>query len=145
MASKTQKPFVLKVFIRNALRRVFARTQPYHMCRKKVEKVEYTAGGAKRCFFRCEHCNKLFPRKETQVDHVHPVQPLDGHDPDYNEFIELLFNGKLQCLCKECHKTKSAAESTERAESRRVLKDTQIVAESRPIGTPKRSKRAPAK
>lgn len=122
MASSKAKTFNQKAFIRNALRRVFARTPAYYLCRDKVKQTEYTKGGAKRCFYMCEICGFMFVRDDTQVDHINPCQPVDGHDPDYNEFIDLLFNGQLQCVCKSCHKEKSALEATQRAEARRALK-----------------------
>lgn len=49
----------------------------------------------------CAECGKRTER--ASADHIHPV----GLASDWNEFIEMMFFGELQCLDKQCHKTKT--------------------------------------
>lgn len=62
--------------------------------------------------FRCASCNKDFPQKDVQVDHIQPVvDPYKGFK-DWNTFVKRLFCEKsnLQVLCKACHHLKTQEE-----------------------------------
>lgn len=53
--------------------------------------------------------------EKLYADHITPVvSPSEGFK-DWNDYIERLFNGKLQALCGKCHKVKSKAEAKERS------------------------------
>jgi 5-methylcytosine-specific restriction endonuclease McrA len=49
----------------------------------------------------CNLCERKTER--ASADHIIPV----GLATDWNSFIEMMFFGELQCLCKPCHKSKS--------------------------------------
>lgn len=70
--------------------------------------------------YRCNSCKRIFGRKEIQMDHVEPV--IDVHRgfttlDDYAARLIPNVDG-WQCLCKTCHKFKSAQEN----EIRRLTK-----------------------
>lgn len=62
--------------------------------------------------YLCASCNKEFPGKEVNVDHVSPVVcPVEGFI-NWDVYIKRMFCGKenLQVLCEKCHDLKSADE-----------------------------------
>ena len=89
-----------------------------------------------RVMYECEICHKLFfdkvwvkckngKWKKTSgvaLDHVEPVVPVDQVSWDWNTYIEHMFTGRMQLLCVECHKIKSAQETELRMEFRRRTK-----------------------
>lgn len=81
--------------IRAALRQVF-RWSPMRVQALKRARIG-------RGSYLCAKCEKIFGPKEVQVDHVlRVVSP--GSDPgDWNLYVENLFDGDLQVLCKPCH------------------------------------------
>ena len=72
-------------------------------------------GGA--MYFCAKHKQKKsFLRKDIQVDHIDPVEPIDRKVTDWNEHIKRLFCevSNLQVLCKPCHLIKSIEENANR-------------------------------
>lgn len=70
--------------------------------------------------YRCSVCFGDFPLSEVVVDHIKPViDPLKGFTT-FDEYIEGMFceTENLQCLCKACHKDKTADESSQRKRHR---------------------------
>jgi len=60
--------------------------------------------------YQCNHCNKWFPDKDVQVDHIVPVGTLKCAE-DLIGFLERLTPEEgFQVLCKECHNTKTQSE-----------------------------------
>jgi hypothetical protein len=62
---------------------------------------------------------------KIEIDHVSSVQPLDGRELTFDEYIDRVFcdESNLMALCKSgCHQSKSAVEASERAEYRRKKK-----------------------
>lgn len=61
---------------------------------------------------KCEICNKVYPQKGVQVDHIEGAGSLNEAE-DIQGFMERLaivdFSG-VQILCKECHSYKTHAE-----------------------------------
>jgi len=55
-----------------------------------------------RGLYQCFACKQLYGPKAVQVDHIVPIGAFDGWDG----FIERLFEGELQVLCKPCHLSK---------------------------------------
>lgn len=91
-----RKPRRIKIWnktskIKSALRQVW-RWSP-----RRVEALRMSRVG--RGSYLCAYCKSLFGPKEVQVDHVEPVKMAE----DWNQYIEMLFEGKLQVLCKSCH------------------------------------------
>lgn len=67
--------------------------------------------------FECEECGRYpFTRKEVEIDHIIPVESLDGWD-GWDEFVKRAIgvpSEGLQVVCKDCHSRKSAAENRKR-------------------------------
>jgi hypothetical protein len=63
----------------------------------------------------CASCGVLCPKKAWDLDHRRPLIEAEGRI----EFWEL---PNLQILCKPCHKAKTGAEATARAEARKAAK-----------------------
>ncbi len=66
--------------------------------------------------YKCKSCEKDYPAKNVQVDHVKPIiDPVQGFttwdEVIYNMFCE---RDNLQVLCKTCHDTKTKSEKEER-------------------------------
>lgn len=65
--------------------------------------------------WECAGCKGIFKREELHGDHRHPViEPEKGFE-DWNTFMERLFLGEIQPLCKsKCHAEKTKAENITR-------------------------------
>jgi 5-methylcytosine-specific restriction endonuclease McrA len=55
--------------------------------------------------YQCNHCKKLFTRKEIQVDHIEGVADMNIFT--WDEYITRLFHNELQVLCIDCHLKKT--------------------------------------
>ena len=105
-----------------AMRRVFF----YSPMRSEALKLAYenskTIKKKVTRFYRCSLCSHLTP--SPVVDHIEPVVPLhwkrEGKYWDWSVFINRLFYGTLQVLCKQCHKKKTDAENTIRRRENNV-------------------------
>src|ERR1043166_6790375 len=62
---------------------------------------------------RCAICNMR--TKRLYADHITPVVSTSEGFKDWNDYIERLFNGRLQALCSKCHSKKTKIENEERA------------------------------
>lgn len=71
--------------------------------------------------YRCAKCEDSFPATSIAVDHIKPVVDPKKGFVNWDTFIERLFceDKGLQCLCKECHSTKTQAERKERRDAAR--------------------------
>ena len=67
----------------------------------------------KRGFYKCEECNGEFNVKDIELDHIEPVQPVNGKKLDYNEYLERLLPTaeEFQVLCTSCHNGKTLQEN----------------------------------
>lgn len=84
--------------------------------------------------FRCSGCNMLIyagardisyiqihhpeaVEGKIAVDHIEPVQPVDGRELTFDEYIGRVFCEKdnLQVICGVCHTLKTSYEAGERA------------------------------
>lgn len=105
MRKRKKKEWTPDGYIKSALRKIW-RWSPQ---RRETLK-------AKRCFICGNRSEKLY------ADHITPVvSPSEGFT-DWNNYIERLFDGKLQALCGKCHQIKSTAEAKERAKKRKERK-----------------------
>lgn len=62
--------------------------------------------------WECCQCKKLGKRSDLHGDHIEPVIDPSTGFVDWNTYINRLFLGAIQPLCKTCHKDKSNAENT---------------------------------
>lgn len=108
----------LKTFITSTLRGGFRKYPPKYETLKEASVGKKLNPKSKRMaeHFICKSCNKEFPAKEVQVDHIKPVVCPKKGFKDWNTFIDRLFCDKdnLQVLCSECHDVKTAQERGER-------------------------------
>lgn len=71
---------------------------------------------------KCPTCEKVYPKGMMHADHKNPVIPIDKQwsngflGYDWNEVMRNLWCEKdgFSAICKECHKTKTKQENTER-------------------------------
>lgn len=85
--------------------RAFLRQRWLYSCpfRKEILKMAYSSLLKK---WQCNHCKKMFLKKDVEVNHIEPCGSLK----DYHEiktFHDRLFVddiSKLEVLCKDCHK-----------------------------------------
>ena len=57
--------------------------------------------------------------KKLFADHIKPVVDPERGFTTWDEYIDRMFNGALQPLCKKCHAAKTARERKERAATRK--------------------------
>lgn len=96
-----KQPKPLHARLRAALRALWLRS-PERASALRAARVD-------RGRYRCESCGGLFGPKAVQVDHVEACGSLRGIE-DLQTFTDRLFNGAQVCLCRECHKAKTARE-----------------------------------
>ena len=66
--------------------------------------------------WQCCQCKKITDRKDLHGDHIQPVvDPALGFT-NWDSYIERLFMGQIQPLCKVCHKAKTKEENILRKE-----------------------------
>ena len=109
-------------FITSALRGGFSRFPNKYAALKNafVGRKKNKKTGRMAAHYRCSSCNKVFPSREIQVDHVEPVvDPFKGFI-SWDVYIDRMFCvvENLQALCKVCHKRKTADERRARAASK---------------------------
>lgn len=94
--------------IRAALRSKSRWYKPIALC-KKLAKRPYKGPNKKQRFeYQCNLCKNWFPEKQVSVDHIIPAGKLSKFE-DLPGFVQRLFvevEG-LQCLCSQCHSTKT--------------------------------------
>lgn len=107
-----------KSFITSALRTATQRWPPKFETLREgyVEKKINEKTGKLAMHYRCNACKALFPSKGIQVDHIQPVVDPKKGFVSWDVYVDRLFceKEKLQLLCKECHKEKTALEKTQR-------------------------------
>lgn len=71
----------------------------------------------------CAICGRPFPTPAIRplADHVEPVDDPNTGFRGWDDHYDRLFYGKLQPLCENCHKKKSAEENKLRRERRKRL------------------------
>lgn len=89
-----------------------------HLRRVGYLNITYKAAMAsahmERGQWQCVSCKKLGTRKDLHGDHCNPViDPIVGF-VDWNTYMERLFLGQIQPLCKPCHKNKTLEENSVR-------------------------------
>jgi len=112
----------LKGFITSLIRGGFRKYPEKYVClaAAKVGKKINKATGRLAEHYKCNHCNREYPAKDVQVDHVSPVvDPKSGYI-DWNTYISRMFVSKdeLQVLCSKCHNIKTKQERSERCKKK---------------------------
>lgn len=90
--------------IRSALRNLSRWWKPFALALKAASVTHYV-GRRRRVLYLCSMCNKLFDRKQVEVNHIIPVGSLKSY-ADLPGFCERLFVENvslLEVVCKECH------------------------------------------
>lgn len=134
------KKFVLSAYMKNAVRRLSYRFPSRSEAWQSVRIPRPANWPNKRVQWvaPCAACKQLFEQADTQCDHIEPIIPVTGwplapasplyevtpEDKDMNLLIYRTFVAakKLQILCKECHKAKSAEENGRRKAVRDAAK-----------------------
>lgn len=103
---KKKKVWTKEAFAKNELRKAFKRWPAAYLVKlqARVERGKY----------KCALCQELFKDKEMEIEHRDPVVPVDkaGKDQSLDEYVDRLLVevDKLDYVCKNCHKAKSATE-----------------------------------
>mgnify|MGYP001795965826 CR=1 FL=1 len=95
--------------IRSALRQKSRWWLPVKEAKESARRPYVGTNKRMKWEYKCAKCNKWFPDKEVEVDHIIEAGSLRNGN-DLKDFIERLFCEKegLQILCKEvCHREKT--------------------------------------
>jgi len=98
-------------FIRSALRQKSRWWKPITQCKMEARRT-YTGPLKRQKYeYQCNSCNKRFPEKQINVDHIIGAGSLNCA-ADLPGFVERLFceQDNLQVLCTECHDKKTKLE-----------------------------------
>jgi len=79
----------------------------------------FRAARVDRGKYKCASCAGIFGNKEVQLDHISPIVPVRGWD-SWDGYIERLFcpGSGYQCVCKNCHSSKTLLEKELRKQFR---------------------------
>jgi len=95
-------------FIRSTLRQKSRWWKPIAQCKKNARRAYKGKNKRQKWEYQCNKCNKWFPDKKINVDHIIPAGTLKCAN-DLPGFVERLFcevEG-LQVLCIDCHDEKT--------------------------------------
>lgn len=116
-----------KNLVKGALRRVFSRSE----LRKQIieanviHNVNPLRPKVKRWAY-CSSCGIIDAVSNFEVDHIEPFVPLDTAfvDMEWDDVFDRLWcdPSNLQCVCADCHRIKSAAETKERKQNKKGIK-----------------------
>jgi 5-methylcytosine-specific restriction endonuclease McrA len=99
--------------ISSAIRQAFRYSKKYKECKENA-RVETNEG----IRYQCAVCKNLFKSKQIQVDHISPIQPLDGSKLTRDGLIEKIWDSPIQILDRQCHSKKTCNENSIRREAR---------------------------
>lgn len=114
MAKRVSQYEAYEKYIFSSLRKVYGWTK---------KKSALAKGRVGMNMYQCVKCSGIFNIKEIHADHIIPVMPLTGWDGKWTEYIERMFKGEVQLLCKEHHKEKTKEEAAIRAKNRKLTKE----------------------
>jgi 5-methylcytosine-specific restriction endonuclease McrA len=117
-----------KAFIISKLRAGFRFYPPKFDVLKNAatERKTSSVTGKMAMHYQCALCEKEFPLRSVQVDHVKPIVSLSRGFVSWDNFIEKLFceAKNLQVLCRACHSVKTKGERSKRGKKSRARKST---------------------
>jgi 5-methylcytosine-specific restriction endonuclease McrA len=98
-------------FIRSGLRQKSRFWKPITQCKMKARRPYKGPLKRQKFEYQCNECEKWFPEKKINVDHIHPAGTLRCAN-DLPGFVERLFCeiDNLQVLCEACHNVKTQNE-----------------------------------
>lgn len=98
-------------FIRSGLRQKSRWWKPITECKLKAKRAYKGPNKRQKFEYQCASCEKWFPEKQINVDHVIPAGSLNCA-ADLPGFVERLFCeiDNLQVLCEKCHDKKTKLE-----------------------------------
>jgi len=106
-------------FIRSALRHKSMYWKPISQCKLEARRLYKGPIKRQKYEYLCASCNKWFPEKKINVDHMVPAGSLSCA-ADLPGFVERLFCEKehLQVLCESCHDSKTKSENNGKTKRR---------------------------
>jgi 5-methylcytosine-specific restriction endonuclease McrA len=98
-------------FIRSGLRQKSRWWKPITQCKLNSKRAYKGPLKRQKFEYQCAHCEKWFPEKKINVDHIQPAGSLNCAN-DLPGFVERLFCevDNLQVLCEKCHDVKTKLE-----------------------------------
>ena len=102
-------------FIRSGLRQKSRFWKPITQCKLAARRPYKGPNKRQKFEYLCNVCNKWFPEKKINIDHIHPAGSLRCAQ-DLPGFVERLFCeiDNLQCICESCHNVKTQNEKNGR-------------------------------
>lgn len=98
-------------FIRSGLRQKSRWWKPIMQAKMEARRPYKGPNKRQKFEYLCAHCDKWFPEKKINIDHIQPAGSLNCAN-DLPGFVERLFCevDNLQCLCETCHNVKTKSE-----------------------------------
>lgn len=98
-------------FIRSGLRQKSRFWKPITQCKMNARRPYKGPNKRQKFEYQCNVCDKWFPEKKINIDHVIPAGTLRCAN-DLPGFVERLFCeiDNLQCICESCHNVKTQNE-----------------------------------
>jgi hypothetical protein len=97
--------------IRSMLRRAWSKDPKRLQCLKDNRRKYVGDNKRQRFEHECNICKNWYKQDEMQIDHIVPAGSFLELTPKcIGEFAYKLFEGRLQKLCKACHKIKTKEE-----------------------------------
>jgi hypothetical protein len=102
-------------FIRSGLRQKSRFWKPITQCKMAARRPYKGPNKRQKFEYQCNVCDKWFPEKKINIDHVIPAGTLRCAN-DLPGFVERLFCeiDNLQCICEGCHNVKTQNEKHDR-------------------------------
>ena len=102
-------------FIRSGLRQKSRFWKPITQCKLAARRPYKGPNKRQKFEYLCNVCNKWFPEKKINIDHINPAGSLRCAQ-DLPGFVERLFCeiDNLQCICESCHNVKTQNEKNGR-------------------------------
>lgn len=118
---KDIKRFLIPVLRRASLRFKVKTENGWEYPRTQIKQLSRVDRG----LYKCAGCGESFKEKDTIIDHIDPVVPLEEGFTNWDDFVNKLFVSvnKLQILCNSCSDVKTLMEDNLRTASRQKRKE----------------------
>jgi 5-methylcytosine-specific restriction endonuclease McrA len=106
--------------IRSTLRNKSRWWKPILQCKQNARRAYKGPLKRQKWEYQCNVCNKWFPEKKINVDHIVPAGQLSCAN-DLPGFVERLFCevDELQVICESCHNVKTKKENDDNRKNRK--------------------------